>query len=88
MSRTGAAPLLSSTALLVRLRLRRLGNQLMAGTRPRKKAGDKTRTGNPGKKSSKVILYLGGLMMLFGFGTIAASAISNLHHALDAPDTF
>ena len=88
MSRTGAAPLLSSTALLVRLRLRRLANQLMAGAQRKKKAGDKTRTGNAGKKSSKVILYLGGLMMLFGFGTIAASAISNLHYALDAPDTF
>ena len=88
MNRSGAAPLLSSTALLVRLRLRRLANQLMAGTKPRKKAGDKTRTGNAGKKSSKIILYLGGLMMLFGFGTIAASAISNLHHALDVPDTF
>ena len=27
-------------------------------------------------------------MMLFGFGTIAANAVSNLHHALDPPDTF
>jgi len=53
-----------------------------------KKSAGKARSGNAGKKSSKVILYLGGLMMLVGFGTIAASAISNLHHALDAPDTF
>ena len=88
MNRTGAAPLLSSTMLLVRLRLRRLANQILAGTRPKKKPGDKTRSGNAGKKSSKVILYLGGLMMLSGFGTIAAHAISNLHRALDAPDTF
>ena len=60
VNRTGAAPLLASTALLVRLRLRRLANQLTAGTQPKKKAGGKARTGNPGKKTSKVILYLGG----------------------------
>ena len=88
MSRTGAAPLLRSTALLIRLRLRRLANQLTAGSQRRKKAGDKTRTGNAGKKSSKIILYLAGPMMLFGFGTIAASAMFNLHLALDPPDTF
>ena len=88
MTRSGAAPLLISTWLLVRLRLRRLANQLMAGSQRGKKTAGKARTGNAGKRSSKVILYLGGLMMLVGFGTIAASAISNLHHALDAPDTF
>jgi len=88
VNRTGAAPLLHSTALLVRLRLRRLANQLLAASQPKQKPGDKTRTGNPGKKTSKVILYLGGIAMMFGFGTIAASAITNLHFALDVADTF
>lgn len=88
MNRTGAAPLLHSTALLVRLRLRRLANQLTAASQPKKKPGDKARTGNPGKKSSKVILYLGAIGMLFGFGTITGAAIRNLHFALDAADTF
>jgi len=82
------APLFQSTALLVRLRLRRLVNQLTAASQPKKKPGDKTRTGNPGKKSSQVILYLGGIMMLIGFASISASAMYNLHFALDPPDTF
>ena len=88
MNPTDAAPLMRSTALLVRLRLRRLANQLAAASRAKKKPGDKTRTGNAGKKTSKVILYLALPMMLLGFGTIAASAIHNLHFRLDAPDTF
>ena len=88
MNRAGAAPLLHSTALLVRLRLRRLANQLTSASEAKKKPGDKTRTGNAGKKTSKVILYLGGIAMMFGFGSIAASAITNLHFALDAADTF
>ncbi len=88
MSPTGAAPLFRSTVLLVRLRLRRLANQITAASLPKKSPGDKARTGNAGKKSSKVILFLAAPMMLFGFGTIAASAIRNLHFALDAADTF
>lgn len=88
MNPTGAAPLLRSTALLVRLRLRRLMNQITTATLPKKKPGEKARTGNAGKKSSKVILFLAAPMMLFGFGGIVARAIRNLHFALDAPDTF
>lgn len=88
MNREGAAPLLHSTALLIRLRLRRLGNQLLAASQPKKKPGDKSRTGNAGKRSSKVLLYLSAPMMLLGFGAIAASAVNNLHLALDAADTF
>ena len=86
--RTGAAPLLHSTALLIRLRLRRLANLVAAGSQGKKKPGDKTRTGNPGKKSSKVILYLAWPMMLFMFGAISFNSIMNLHGALDAPGTF
>jgi hypothetical protein len=88
VNRAGAAPLLHSTFLLIRLRLRRLANQLTAASQAKKKPGDKSRTGNAGKKSSKVVLYLAWPLMLFGFGAIAASALANLHHALDAADTF
>lgn len=85
-ARLGPAPLLSSTALLIRLRLRRLANQFEALSRP-KKAGEKKRTGNVGKKSSKVILYLLWPMMMLLFGFMAAQSVLNLHFALDAPDT-
>lgn len=87
MTREGAAPLLASTLLMVRLRLRRLANQFDA-LAARKKPGDKARTGNTGKKSNKVILYLSWPLMLFAFGAIAAQALNNLHGALDPPDTF
>jgi membrane protease YdiL (CAAX protease family) len=84
--RSGAAPLLASTGLLIRLRLRRLINQIDAlGTR--KKDG-KTRTGNAGKKSSKAIFYIAWPFMLFVFGAMAAQAVFNLHLSLDPPDTF
>jgi hypothetical protein len=83
----GAAPLLSSTWLLIRLRLRRLANQLDALSM-RKKAGAARRTGNPGKKSSKVIMYLAWPLMLFVFGAIAVQSLINLHLAIDPPDTF
>lgn len=83
----GAAPLLSSTWLLIRLRVRRLANQLDALS-TRKKTGVAKRTGNPGKKSSKVILYLAWPLMLFGFGAIAVQSLINLHLAIDPPDTF
>ena len=83
--RTGAAPLLRSTSLLIRLRLRRLANLIAAGSQGRKKPGDKTRTGNPGKKSSKIVLYIAWPMMLFMFGAITANSVMNLHGALDPP---
>jgi membrane protease YdiL (CAAX protease family) len=86
--RTGAAPLLRSTSLLIRLRLRRLANLIAAGVQGKKKPGDKTRTGNPGKKSSKIVLYLAWPLMLFMFGAISANAVTNLHGALDPPGTF
>jgi ABC-2 type transport system permease protein len=85
---TGAAPLLLSTWLLIRLRLRRLANQLAASSQPKKKPGDNTRTGNAGKKSSKAIFYLVVPMMLIGFGMIAANAVTQLHLALDSSDAF
>jgi ABC-2 type transport system permease protein len=85
---TGAAPLLLSTWLLIRLRLRRLANQLAAASQPRKKPGDTTRTGNAGKKSSVAIFYFAVPMMLVGFGMVAASAITQMHHALDSADAF
>ncbi|HEU5135942.1 MAG TPA: type II CAAX endopeptidase family protein [Steroidobacteraceae bacterium] len=85
---SGAAPLLRSTALLIRLRLRRLANQMTAVSQGRKKPGDKVRTGNPGKKSSKVILYLAWPLMLFVFGSLSFTAVVNLQGALDPPDTF
>jgi hypothetical protein len=88
VERAGAAPLLHSTFLLIRLRLRRLANQLAAVSQPKKAPGDKTRTGNAGKKSSKVILYLAWPLMMFAFGALASSAVVNLHHALDTADTF
>jgi ABC-2 type transport system permease protein len=81
-----AAPLAHSTRLLIKLRLRRLANQLTAASV--KKPGGKKRTGNPGKKSSKAMLYVASAMMLLGFGTIARQSIVNLHLALDPPDTF
>ena len=84
--RTGAAPLLASTGLLIRLRLRRLVNQIDALS-TRKKDG-KARTGNPGKKTSKAIVYVSWPLMLFAFGAMAAQSVINLHVALDPPDTF
>jgi membrane protease YdiL (CAAX protease family) len=87
-SRSGAAPLLFSTGLLIRLRLRRLANQITAASRGRKKPGDTTRTGNPGKKSSMVIFYIAWPLMLFVFGSIGVMSVINLHEALDPADTF
>ena len=87
-SRSGAAPLLFSTGLLIRLRLRRLSNQITAASRGRKKPGDATRTGNPGKKSSMVIFYIAWPLMLFVFGSIGVMSVINLHEALDPSDTF
>ena len=84
--RAGAAPLLHSTWLLIRLRLRRLRNQIAAGRRAGKP--DKVRTGNPGKKNSNVIFYLIWPLMLLVFGSLMNTALNNLHHALDAPDSF
>jgi ABC-2 type transport system permease protein len=86
-TRPGAAPLLSSTGLLIRLRLRRLANQMDSFTRPKKPA-DQRRTGNAGKTSSRIILYLSWPLMMFAFGMIAFQAVRNLHLGLDAPDTF
>lgn len=87
MTRDGAAPLFFSTLLMVRLRLRRLANQFDA-VGARKKPGDPARTGNKGKTSTKVILYLSWPLMLFAFGALAAQSLRNLHFALDPPDTF
>ena len=86
--RSGVAPLLRSTGLLIRLRLRRLANQMTAFSQGRKKPGSKARTGNPGKKSSKLILYLAWPLMFFMFGSISFSALINLHGALDPPGAF
>ncbi|HEU4779403.1 MAG TPA: CPBP family intramembrane glutamic endopeptidase [Steroidobacteraceae bacterium] len=80
--------MIRSTLLLIRLRLRRLVNLIAAGSQGKKKPNGKTRTGNPGKKSSKVILYLAWPMMLFAFGAISFNSVMNLHGALDAPGTF
>jgi ABC-2 type transport system permease protein len=85
---SGAAPLLHSTSLLIRLRLRRLANQLAAASQAKKKPGDATRTGHAGKKSSKAIFYLVVPMTLLGFGMIAARAVTQLHLALDSADAF
>ncbi|HEX6637782.1 MAG TPA: type II CAAX endopeptidase family protein [Steroidobacteraceae bacterium] len=82
-----AAPLLASTGLLVRLRIRRLWNQFEA-TALRKKPGETRRTGNAGKKSSKVIMYLVVPLTLFMFGAITVQAMLNLHYGLDLPETF
>ena len=87
-SGAGVAPLLFSTGLLIRLRLRRLGNQITAASRGRKKPGDTTRTGNPGKKSSMVIFYIAWPLMLFVFCSIGVMSVINLHEALDPADTF
>jgi hypothetical protein len=78
---------MASTGLLIRLRLRRLANQMSALGAPRKTSG-KARTGNPGKKSNKVISYLAWPLMLFAFGSLASNSVINLHQALDSPDTF
>jgi ABC-2 type transport system permease protein len=86
-ARLGAAPLLFSTGLLIRLRLRRLANQVDALSM-RKKPGDKARTGNAGKKSSKVIFYVAWPLMLFVFGAMAVQSVLNLHFTFDPPDTF
>ena len=88
MTRGGAAPLLSSTLLMVRLRLRSLANQFDSLTARKKKPGEHKRTGNTGKKSSKVILYLSWPLMLFAFAGLAVQSLRNLHVALDPPDTF
>ena len=90
----GAAPLGRSTALLIKLRLRRLHNQLRAASQRRKKkapdpqkAGEQTtakRTGNPGKPGSNVVLYVFLPLMLFVFGSMERRAVINLHEALDA----
>jgi hypothetical protein len=85
--RAGAAPLLSSTGLLVRLRLRRLANQVEALS-IRKKPGETRRTGHRGKKSSRIIFYIAWPMMMFVFGAMLAASVANLHAALDPPDTF
>jgi ABC-2 type transport system permease protein len=85
--RAGAAPLLSSTGLLIRLRLRRLANQIEALS-IRKKPGEAKRTGHRGKKSSKIIFYIAWPMMMFVFGAMLAASLVNLHAALDPPDTF
>ncbi len=86
-SSRGPASLLASTGLLVGLRLRRLVNQIRA-IGAQKKAGDKTRKGNPGKSGSMVIFYLAWPLMLFAFGSLAAQAVTNLHLSLDDADTF
>lgn len=86
--RTGAAPLWRSTSLLIRLRLRRLANLFIAGSQGKKKPGDKARTGNPGKKSSRIVLYVIWPLMLLSFGAITANSIMNLHVALDPPGSF
>lgn len=82
----GAAPLLHSTWLLVRLRLRRLANQMTALRQPA--STGKARSGNPGKKSSKVVFYLVWPLMMLGFGSLMRTALVNLHGALDPPDSF
>jgi membrane protease YdiL (CAAX protease family) len=86
--RAGAAPLLSSTGLLIRLRLRRLANQIDALSERRKKDGTNRRTGHAGKKSSRVVFYVAWPLMTLVFGTMIAGALANLHVALDPPDTF
>jgi membrane protease YdiL (CAAX protease family) len=88
VARAGAAPLFHSTWLLIRLRLRRLANQFTAASLPKKSPLSKSRTGNAGKKSSKVILYFAWPMMFFVFGTISVMSIVNLHEALDTAGTF
>ena len=84
--RTGAAPLLASTGLLIRLRLRRLINQFDALS-THKKDGKK-RTGNTGKKSSKIIFYVTWPLMLFAFGAMTVQSLIHLHLAIDPPETF
>jgi len=89
----GAAPLGVSTALLIKLRLRRLHNQMRAASQRKKKkdndpkkAGEQAtarRTGNPGKQGSNVVLYVFMPMMLFVFGSITRNAVFNLHETLD-----
>jgi len=83
----GAAPLVASTALLVRLRLRRLWNLMLSG-QLRKKSDAKpaagVRSGNPGKKSSMVLLFTIWPIMLFAFGVIIRNAVVTLHERLDA----
>ena len=86
----GAAPLLTSTALLVRLRLRRLWNLMLsgqlgkkAGNKPGNKTNAKVRSGNPGKKSSAVLVFTVWPLMLFAFGSIIRNAVVTLHDRLD-----
>ncbi len=83
-----AAPLALSTALLIRLRLRRLMNLVAAAGQKRKQPGDQARTGNAGKKSGKAVFLFAWPMLLFVFGSIAAGAIVALHGALDPPGAF
>ena len=87
-AKTGPAPLLRSTWLLIRLRLQRLRHQMTAMRRPSAAAAGKKRSGNPGKKGSNVVLYLAWPLMMFGFGSLMIGALVNLHAALDPPDTF
>jgi ABC-2 type transport system permease protein len=83
------APLARSTWLLVRLRLRRLVNLLSAaGQQKKKKLGDGRRTGNPGKKSCMVVMFVAWPIMLLMFHALAAGAVDSLHQALDPPTLF
>ncbi len=82
-----AAPLALSTALLIRLRLRRLMN-LMAAAGQKKKPGDQTRTGNPGKKSAKAVFIIAWPLMLLVFGANAFAAIFQMHELVDSHDRF
>jgi len=81
----GAAPLGLSTTLLIRLRLRRLLNLMRAASIRKKKNSAEAgkRSGNPGKQSSNVVLYVFLPLMLFVFGSVARNAVVNLHEALD-----
>lgn len=85
--RPGAAPLLASTGLLIRLRLRRLANQFDA-LAVRKKPDGQARTGNAGKKTSKAILYAIWPLMFLVFGAMIVQSLLNLHFHLDPPETF
>ncbi len=86
-TRSGAAPLWSSTALLIRLRVRRLVNAFSAMGQS-KKPDPKARTGNPGKKRSRVIMYLAFPLMTLVFGSMSFQAVRQLHGAMSPPDTF
>ena len=83
----GGAPLIHSTWLLILLRLRRLTNQ-MGSLQQLGTSGASKRTGSKGKKSSKIIAWLAWPLMVFAFGALITSAITQLHNALDEPGTF